>query len=303
MTNLIGNEKKYIENILNDELYLVEEKPYTILYLLAQYLYDNEGLRKKKITEKLIDFLNIHYPDYPKQQKALDDICSKIAVKTGGRPLAEVDSITITKPEMRIIKGIKDKALERLAFTMLCIGKLNAAKNPKNKDGWINLDDKEIFEHARVKGENSKDRKIILSKLYKLKLIEMPLKVDKINYRCTFAQDGDPELTITDFRELGYQYNQHLGNHFDYCANCGVLIKQRRILDEKDKQFLQEMDIPVKDYIRYARKKNGKVFCKSCKEKQRYKIIRCTNCGRLIKTYYKSNNDQKCDICKQEEKN
>ena len=43
---------------------------------------------------------------------------------------------------MEIILGLKNKVLERLAFTMLCLAKLNNIKNPKN-NGWVNAESKE----------------------------------------------------------------------------------------------------------------------------------------------------------------
>ena len=51
---MILNEKKYIEDMLNDDLKMITEKPKQIAEMLCIYYHQTN---EKNIAEKLIDFL------------------------------------------------------------------------------------------------------------------------------------------------------------------------------------------------------------------------------------------------------
>lgn len=210
MINFILNEKEFAKFCIDNNVF-ERDNIYRTLVWIAQYHYDFNGYRKKKITELLIDFLQKSYPLYKRDAAKWDETAEKIAKKTGGNPLLELDGVPIYKQEMETIKGIKDKTMQRLAFTMLCIAKLNKARNPKN-NGWLNLDSKAIFDAAAVTG-SAKIRDLKLHQMMELGLVEFPKKVDKTNIRITFMCDDDGSEKcrfISDFRELGLQYQYEI---------------------------------------------------------------------------------------------
>ena len=168
--NFILNEKEYVENALASGDYA--DDIYKTLVLLAQYYYQYCGYRKVKITNLLLDFLVKNYAPYAHNKRQWAATCEKIARKTGGKTLLQIDGVWITATELETIAEIENKTLARLAFTMLCIAKLNNAKNTKNNN-WVNLDSKDIFNAARVAGSRTQ-RDLRIADLLDLGLIELP---------------------------------------------------------------------------------------------------------------------------------
>lgn len=274
----ILNEKKYIENLLDDKTNKPIEKPGALLPLLAQYYYQFKGYRKKKITELLIEFLCARYPSYEHNKKSWSETCENIAKSTGGKPLLQVEGIPITQAEIETItQNVDDKSLERLLFTMLCISKYNNLKNPKNQ-GWINTDLKELFTLAKVKS-NPQNRGKIIHTLINTGLVEPAKKIDKVSLHITF---GEYEMnkntvlftTITDFRELGLQYN-HLMGYGDYftCEKCGITVKAN------------------------IQNNNKKCLCRKCLNEPKTRIVICVDCGTPFIVDARVSAKCRCDDC------
>lgn len=274
----ILNEKKYIENLLDDKTNKPIEKPGTLLPLLAQYYYQFKGYRKKKITELLIKFLDARYPAYEHNKKSWIETCENIAKSTGGKPLLQADEILITQREIETItQNAGDKSLERLLFTMLCIAKYNNLKNPKN-NGWLNTDLKDLFTLAKVKS-NPQNRGKIIHTLINAGLIETAKKIDKVNLHVTF---GEYEMnkntvlftTITDFRELGLQFNRLMG-YGDYftCEKCGITVKANK------------------------QNNNKKCLCRKCLNEPKTRIVICMDCGTPFIVDARVSTKCRCDDC------
>lgn len=256
------NEKKYIESILKNKYWMLTERPKATLDLLAQYYYDVENIRKKGITEKLIAFLKDRYPKYNENPKYWDSACESIAKTTGGISLFECSGIPVTEQElikMAFIEapaGMDDKALHRLLFTILVVGKYQRMRNPKNHYGYINIKTIDLFQLARVNC-NQKERLMMLNALYNLGLIGYP-KSGNDNCRPTFIDDDSKgKVFITDLREIGYQYNKMIGGTYFKCKKCGKLIKPNS-----------------------ANAKNK--LCKECADTANITTARCVDCGKLF---------------------
>ena len=272
MKEYILNEKTYIENTVLTSNKAIE-RPGQTLPLLAQYYYQYEGLRKKRIVEMLLLTLAQKYPLYPNNKSEWADTCEQIARHTGGKPLLEIESVGITQNELDTIAQANDKALERVLFTLLCLVKYYNAKNPKNND-WVNTDIKDIFNLAKVKG-NAAEREKMIHRLKEAGFIEIPKRVDKVNLRVTFAEgDKKPVLFISDFRELGLQYNNYMG-YGDYfkCEKCGITVK--------------------------ANKKNANVknLCKSCLNERKTRDVICVDCGAIFTVDARVTIKCRCDDC------
>ena len=269
---IILNERAYAEDCLKNRI--VDNKPFITLSILAKYYYHCFGYRKKKITELLIDYMEKSYPYYSSNKTSWDDNIEKIAKNAGKFNLFEIDGVWITKSEIDTIQDLHNKVLERLAFTMLCIAKLNNIKNPKNQ-GWVNTDAKEIFSLAKISCSVT-NRYERIGRLNQLGLLEFPKKNDNLSSRVTFINDeSEKVLNISDFRELGYEYLKFTGGNFTRCQDCGILIRNN--------------------------KAGTKKYCSSCAgyTPKEIKTIVCVDCGCEIKVDSKNNKSCRCDTCQQ----
>ena len=266
---ILLNEKRFAESCLKAGLN--GQKPYFVLSILASY-YSGEGCKRKEIREKLMDYLRKYYPRYDLDECDWEEIADKLSAKAGKRELFEIEGVSISKKEIETISGIKDKVLERLAFTLLCIAKLNNIKNPKN-NGWVNTDTKDIFSYARITC-NAFDRDVKIGMLGRMGLLEFPKRLDNLNIRVTFiCDDGEEALFVSDFRELGYEYLLYCGQNFIRCAECGILIRGN---------------------------KNGtKLYCGNCAAytPKDMKEIYCIDCGTKFSVNSKNRKSHRCPSC------
>lgn len=270
---IILNEREYAENCLRNGL--MDSKPFNTLSILAKYYYHCFGYRKKKITSLLLDYLSKYYPRYELNELSWQTSVEKIASNAGSFELFEISGVKVTKSEMETILGLKNKVLERLAFTMLCLAKLNNIKNPRN-NGWVNADSKEIFSYARISCK-ADEREVKIGKLWQMGLLEFSKRNDNLNCRVTFVDnEGDEELFVSDFRELGYEYQKYKGENFIRCAECGILTRGN---------------------------KNGtKKYCKDCSTytPQETKTMVCVDCGKSFEVDARISNKCRCTGCQDE---
>jgi uncharacterized C2H2 Zn-finger protein len=277
---LVINEKDYIEKILNDENYVLIDKPFATLKMMAQYYYEINDTRKRGLKEKLIDFLKNHYMKYQETPEKWDDICEKIARKTGGDKLIEADGIHITKTELEKILEIENlpdistadkKALERLLFTILVLGKyqkLHGAEFNYVSSKKIPIKTIDLFHLANVKGNRSQ-RNQMLYKLFKMGLIGFPNSNIADNCRAIYTDDlAEAVITVTDLQAIGYQLNAWRGDSFNQCVRCKTLIKTNS-------------------------GKDG--YCCDCYPIRNLKLLKCEECGALFTTT--SNNKTHCQSC------
>lgn len=267
---IVLNEKEYAKKCLQEGI--PDRNPYQVISILAKY-YHHCGFKKKQIFDLLIDYLEKYYPRYELNESQWISAIEKLAVNAKKQNLYEFSGVKITKKEISIIQSINNKTLEKLAFTSLCLAKLHNLKNPNN-NGWVNTDTEDIFKMARISCTVF-EHDVKLNKLYLLGLVEFPKRLDNLNYRITFAEeDGDEELFISDFRELGYEYLNYLGEEFIRCADCGILTRP----SENNKR-------------KYCEKHKSK------KEKQIEKTIFCIDCKKPIEVASKDNQTNRCFEC------
>ena len=267
---IILNEKEYAEECLKSGI--VNGKPLHTINILAKYYHHIMGYRKKQIADLLLAFLEKHYPCYVYTKDYWIDSIEHAAQNAGKFELHEINDVRITENELVAIATLGNKVLERLAFTVLCIAKLNNARNPNN-NGWVNTEDKEVFKIARI-SDNTIDRQKRIGKLCAAGLIELPKRIDNDSYRVTFIDDSSPVvLTISDFRELGYEYLRYVGGNFIRCQECNILTRGN---------------------------KNGtKRYCPNCVaySPKETKEVTCIDCGELFEISSKNNSSRRCSYC------
>ena len=267
---IILNEREYAENCLQNGI--VDTKPFVTLSILAKYYYHECGYRKKKITTLLLEYLSKHYPRYELNEFSWQTSIEKIAANAGAYQLYQINGVKITRSEMETITNLHNKVLERLMFTMLCLAKLSNEKNPNN-NGWVNADAKDIFAYARI-GCKSDEREVKIGKLWQMGLLEFSKRNDNLNCRVTFVDnDGDEELFVSDFRELGYEYQKYKGENFIRCAECGILTR--------------------------GNKAGTKKYCLNCATytPMETKIIICSDCGKEVVVGAKDHQTTRCPEC------
>ena len=221
---VVLNEKKQAEYII--EKGEVGNKPTSTLFLLAKYYRQKENLNKEQTFNKLNEFMENNYKNY--NSATWEDIIEDISKKANKYPLREIDYIEITKSEIDMIRNVCDIKYEKLLFTMLCYAKLYNNISDKN-NGWVNTDIKELFRVARVSVRYRNDKFLYLNDLETAGLISFSNKNDNLNLRVTFVDNNsDTVLKIDDFRELGYEYLNYIGDgKFIRCECCKKLIRKK----------------------------------------------------------------------------
>ena len=220
---VVLNEKKHAECII--EKGEVGNKPTSTLFLLAKYYRQKENLNKEQTFNKLNEFMETNYKNY--NSATWEDIIEDISKKANKYPLREIDYIEITQSEIDIIRNVCNIKYEKLLFTILCYAKLYNKISDKN-NGWVNTDIKELFRVARVTVKYRNDKFLYLNDLETSGLISFSNKNDNLNLRVTFIDDNsEAVLKVDDFRELGYEYLNYIGDgKFIRCECCKRLVKK-----------------------------------------------------------------------------
>jgi len=267
---IILNEKSFAEECIENKT--LGEKPYYTLGVLAKYYYKYHNLRKVKIIKTLTAFIENYYPPYHYSKAMWDESIERIAKHAGKYPLYEIDGVWVTDKELAKIDELPNKVLRRLAFTLLCLAKLNHIRTYSNH-GWVNQDAKIIFELARIDCPKI-ERYRKLGELRQLGYLELPKANDNLSVRVTYMdEDAKDGLFISDFRELGYEYMKLKGVNLIRCAECGVLTRGN---------------------------KNGtRKYCKNCAtyKPKDYKTVTCIDCGKTFNVLGNNRRTKRCSDC------
>ena len=223
---IILNEHEWAKNMLTS--HLLGKKPTETLSHVARYYIDehkgSKAITKREFRKKLDAFLvqcdpNISIPKW-------DDSLTYIINKAFKRDSIHIEHISITKAELDKIGGLKNKQTRRLAFALLCLAKYWDIVN-KVTSHWVNTQDSDIMQMANVK-RSLREQSGMFHELEKFGYIKFSKKIDNTNVQVCFISDGDVGLQITDFRNLGYQYERYCGESFGVCQNCGLVFKLRK---------------------------------------------------------------------------
>lgn len=221
--SIILNETKQAVQIL--EKGEIGSNPASTLFLLGKYYNQKEQLNTEQTFYKLHEFMEQHEKNYNAAlwESAIEDIAKKSAKYS----LREIDAIPITQAELDSIAAMTPVKYQKLLFTMLCYGKFYNILSQHNH-GWVNTSIQELYKIARVTVKYKKDKFLYLNDMEQAGLISFSTKNDNLNIKVNFVDmEGPAVFTITDFRELGYEYLNYIGNEsFTLCTLCGRLIKK-----------------------------------------------------------------------------
>ena len=261
---IVVNENEYAQlRIKNKD---VGENVYITISILSKY-YFSQGMKRKGVCIELLNFLEVAYPKYTINKSYWTDIVEKTATKNAKEQLFVSDGVWITESEWDKIQALGNKVLGKLAFTLLCIAKINNQKRATNNN-WVNTDIKDIYKLANISCSLDLRAKR-LGKLIHSGLVEFAKRIDNLNLKVLFVDDeSKKKFMVNDFRDLGNEYLYRIGENYIRCAECGKLIKNN--------------------------KNSTKKYCNTCAAyiPQEIKTIKCVDCGKIV--FVNSNNNKTC---------
>lgn len=229
---IILNETEQAKQLL--KLGEVGPKPTSTLFLLAKYYRQKENLDKEQAVSRLTRFMEQNYKGFQPVLWAdtIEDICKK-AVRY---PLREISHVPVTGPELDRISQLPNRKYQKLAFTILCHAKLHNMISANN-NSWANVKINDVYQSARVSVRQKQEKFLCLNDLERFGYLSFSDQNDNLNLKVNMiAPDAPPALTVSDFRELGYEYLNYLGEgSFVRCTKCGRLIKKKSKRDYSTK--------------------------------------------------------------------
>lgn len=242
--SIILNEQLWAERVLKDMM--IDCKPSEGLRRMARY-YNYLKLPKREIKRKLEDFVLMCDP---RNSVVLwSDSIDRAIKQALKNPISLVDYIPITQVEMDKIASLKEAQAKRLAFTLLCVAKYYYTINPQT-NYWVSTPDSELMRMANI-ATSIKHQSALFRTLKDEGLIDFSKRVDNLSVRVNFVSDDEEVIHITDFRNLGYQYQKYYGGDFYVCQICGITEKNRNKKAGRRRKYCEEcaMKIKVKQNI------------------------------------------------------
>lgn len=237
--SIVLNEYEWAEKMIKN--HSLGKKPSETLSRVAKY-YCAAGYSKKEVRQKLDTFLVQCDPSVSLTNWS--DMLDKIAKRADKYPLIKMDGISVSTKEMEIIAKLDGRQLRRLAFTLLCVAKYWDAVSKRN-DHWVNSPDREIMKMANI-STSIKRQSAMFAELKTLGMVKFSKKIDNLNVRVVFMEDGKTALHIQDFRNLGYQYMKHYGAPYFECENCGITVKIQEPAKGRRQKYCPSCAIEVK---------------------------------------------------------
>ena len=220
MVDIIMNEREWCENALEN---FHTGNTYEAIARLARYYY-SLGYKRSDVISKLENYLT-RYDDNVSLVKWQDSI-ERCVDNMDKRPLVNIPFIPVTRKEMGVIAGRSNVTEQKTLFSLLCLTKYLNAVDGRNHD-WCRFEPKDIFSLANLQ-LNVRRRGLLLAKLRTDGLVTFSRIVDNTNMHAEFVDhDGEPEIKIFDFRNLGFQYMAIQHDGYMRCSVCGVTIRRR----------------------------------------------------------------------------
>lgn len=249
---IILNETQWAREQLESRT--IGKDTYNTFRRIARY-YIDKGYDTDSVHDKLSRFLSVCKPDAsPVKWDALIENAIKHAE---AQPAIDAGSIHITKNEADVVRGLKGKQLQRLAFTLLCLAKYWNLYSAKN-DSWVRTPDNDIMRYANIK-TSVKRQSAMYHDLMECGLIRFAKKVDNTNVRVNFLDDSPAEIEIDDFRNLGNQYLMYVGEPYFKCECCGVVTKRNNPDKGRKQKYCNTCAVKIKTQqsVNSAMRKRG----------------------------------------------
>ncbi|OPH47609.1 hypothetical protein BC351_10480 [Paenibacillus ferrarius] len=246
----ILNEKKYLHKIIFENY--IDPNLFNPIRLLVKYYVVN-GLDKRKVYNCVLRYACNIYKKVDKikndkvnkryEEEELEDIVKKnvnyyfqkkkkLIKENKELRLTDIDQIHITKNELYKISMLSNFELERLAYVMLVLSKIGRAKSDNCQDN-VNYGvfcNREVFEEAFL--SYSYKNKLLINELKQTGHVSPNQENGKsIFVKVLFAdkdEDSEVAITITDFRNFAYTYDQFRGSKvITKCKICGITFQKK----------------------------------------------------------------------------
>ena len=237
--SIVLNEYEWAERMINN--HDLGKRPVETLNRVAKY-YLATGYSKREARRMLDTFLIQCDPSA--SLPSWSDMLDKIAKNVDKYPIIRVDGIDVTGKEMEAIEKLDGKQLRRLAFTLLCVAKYWDAVSERN-DHWANTSDREIMQMANI-STSIKRQSALFAELKNADMVRFSKKIDNLNVKVVFMEEGEVALHIHDFRNLGYQYLKYYGAPYFECENCGLTVKIQEPSRGRRQKYCPSCAIEVK---------------------------------------------------------
>lgn len=225
---IVFNERKRIENIINNRDKKEIKNIYSLIKALIKYYYpqfENKTWREYQsfiISE--LDKFQFDASEYDEWKYAdyIKRICKKALSGDFNIYLREFNYVEITEGEMEIIAKAENNKQKKLLFTLYVLAKLYPYGS-----GWVNYRDSEIFKLANVH-LNIEDRDYLIHDLYTLGLLQLNHIVGKSGLKVELVENSPAACKVTRADHFGNQYMLYEKNHeWIMCERCGRLVKRR----------------------------------------------------------------------------
>lgn len=248
--SIILNEYEWAEQMINH--HDLGKRPTDTLSRVAKYYFANQ-YSKREIRKMLDTFLIQCDPSV--SLSGWSDMLDKIARNVDKYPIIKIDGVDISIKEMESIEKLEGAQLRRLAFTLLCVAKYWYAVSEKN-DYWVNTLDREIMQMANI-STSIKRQSAMFAELKAVGMIRFSKKIDNLNVRVNFVEDGQTALHIQDFRNLGYQYLKYYGGAYFECENCGLTVKIQEPARGRRQKYCPScaVEVGVRQRVNWAMRK------------------------------------------------
>lgn len=203
----------------------IDSNFYNKLRVLANYYFEEEGCSEKKVREKLSEY--VCFCGESPSLNIWSDMIDAAIKRAKKVKLIRIEEIKISESEIERINCLESTQLKRLAFTLLCLAKYRDLI-VKNNDHWICYEDKEIMKLANMRPSLTRQAELYKA-LSDMEYLKFPKKIDSISMQILFTdkeQNNNTAVTVTKFKNLGYQYLKYCGEPYFECENCGTTVKQ-----------------------------------------------------------------------------
>ena len=275
MINFRFNDRLDIENMIASK-YANKDNPEETIRDLARYNYHVLGMKKEDSYDSIMSYMTQYCPDF--YEEMYFKIIYRNIASAKKYKFRDVSPVVITKTEIEKIYSLNDIRKEKIAFVLLAVAKYyNNVSDDNNNRLYISISD--LFKLARV-AIPCKDRAGYLRFVYNDGILEEHTYVGTNLKIVSFISDGEPAIILgeNDYKELAYAYLNYKNGGYKPCKKCGKLFKINK-------------------------REPGRLYCKECSqhnEENRYKSMKCIDCGEEFFVDTRNMNKCRCDGCQHE---
>ena len=277
MINFKFDDKTDIESKINSG-YVNQENPEETIRDLARYNHHVLKMKKEDNYDSILSYMTKNCIDF--YEERYFKIIYRNISSAKKYKFRSVEPVKITRAEMETISSMDDIRKEKIAFVLLAVAKYyNNVSSDNNNRMYISMSD--LFKLARV-AIPCKERAGYLHFAYQDGLLVEHTLVGT-NLKVVGFVDNDSETVLElcedDYKELAYAYLNYKNGGYKHCKGCGRLFKMHKSAP-------------------------GRLYCKECGQKEesnRFKQMKCIDCGEDFVVDSRNMNKCRCDVCQHEE--